>query len=137
MNIEFEALKRIGNNLEHHYPENIRDFNILKQALQRLEAIENANPSEALECLEQLAEMADKCWVSCDVHKWKNTIKQALIKAQEQEKVLKIIKEKNVDVYILNDLGTLEEYNEWVLKKYGTYYQLTKEEFELLKEYFK
>ena len=38
-------------------------------------------------------------------------------------------------MYVLNDLGTLEEYNEWVLKKYGTYYQLTKEEFVLLKEW--
>lgn len=53
--------------------------------------------------------------------------------SKEQGKVLKIIKEKNVDIYIFNDLGTLEEYNEWVLKKYGTYYQLTQEEFNLLK----
>ena len=61
---------------------------VVEQALQRLESIDNAKPSEALEDLEQLAEMADKCWVSCDVHKWKTTIKQALLKAQEQEKVL-------------------------------------------------
>jgi hypothetical protein len=28
-----EILKRVENNLEHHYPENLRDFEILKQAV--------------------------------------------------------------------------------------------------------
>ena len=51
MSKELESLERVGNNLEHHYPENIKDFNILKQALQRLEnqddVIENC-----IRCLE-------------------------------------------------------------------------------------
>lgn len=49
-------------------------------------------------------------------------------------KAFEIIKEKEVDAYMLMDLETLEEYNEWVLKRYGAYYQLTQEEFKLLKE---
>lgn len=49
------------------------------------EAIDNTNSSEVLEDLEQLVEMADNCWVSCDVYKWKNTIKQYILKAQEQD----------------------------------------------------
>ncbi len=89
MNKELEALEEIR---DFRYGEDkllvcqTEMYSTIKQALQRLESIDNANPSEALEDLEQLAEMADKCWVSCDVHKWKNTIKQALIKAQENEK---------------------------------------------------
>ena len=63
-----------------------------KQALQRLEAIDNANPSEALEELFKTTyfgsaeeyKKIDNCY---------NTIKQALIKAQEQEKENKVLKE--------------------------------------------
>lgn len=59
------------------------NYTTLKEALQRLEAIDNANPSEALECLEEMYE------VSCDSRKPEynlyETIKQALLKAQEQD----------------------------------------------------
>lgn len=112
---------------------NTTEYKIIKQSLQRLEAIDNSNPSEALEDLEQLAEMADKCWVSCDVHKWKNTIKQALLKAQVQEKVLEIILKKCVDIdYLKNDCHfVLVLYN----KIMEDSKQLTQEEFELLKRW--
>ena len=59
--------------------------------------------------------------------------KNAFEVIEKSLKALEIIKEKAVDVYILFDLG-LEEYNKYVLKRYGTYYQLTQEEFNLLKE---
>lgn len=67
-------------------------------------------------------------------------IEQALIKAQEQEKVLKIIKEKRVDMWYLVDL--LDQSYEMYLafcksEKYEEDYILTQEEFELLKEYFR
>jgi len=103
MNKELEALnkwlkeyltlceKLNTNQQEKMLLNNNSPYNILKTYF---ESIDNTNPSEALENLEQLVEMADKCWVSCDVHKWKNTIKQDLLKAQEQEKKLKEIKKK-------------------------------------------
>lgn len=216
-----------------------RCFDIVEEALDRLEAIDNSNPSEALECLEWLTssligkynlfyeevlinEEEYKESIECIKDDY-NIIKQALLKEQEKEKekllfknihnakvktplvsifeglskderfkftehiyyhweemkealedknnelekenarseeilqkyyqegitldsvralkqerdnykkVLEIIKEKAVDVYVLFDLG-LEEYNKYVLKRYGTYYQLTQEEFNLLKE---
>ena len=60
-----------------------------------------------------------------------NEIKQALIKAQEQEKVLKILFEKNVTIFWLKECKSLEEYN------YNTadYMKLTQEEFDLLKRW--
>lgn len=61
-------------------------------------------------------------------------IKQVLLKAQEQEKVLKIIFEKKVDTFYLRQCfkvkDGLEKYNNCC--KVG--YKLTQEEFELLKE---
>ena len=55
----------------------------IKEKIQHLETIDNANPSEALECLEEMWEL------SCDSRKPEyilyETIKQTLIKAQEQE----------------------------------------------------
>jgi adenosine deaminase len=62
--------------------------------------------------------------------------KQLKEENSEYKKVLEIIKEKKVDIYILSDLGKLDDYNKWVLQRYGTYYQLTEKEFELLKRYF-
>lgn len=58
-------------------------------------------------------------------------------KAQEQEKVLEIIKEKNVDILTLNSwfskgIGDLKTYN-YDLEDED---KLTQEEFDLLKKYF-
>jgi len=64
---------------------------IIRQFLHRLEAIDNAEPSEALECLEDICKILNEKRI--DV-KWlfKNdytTIKQALLKAQEPKHYLK------------------------------------------------
>ena len=63
--------------------------NNVEDGLKRLEVIENANPSEALECLEEMWEL------SCDSRKPEyilyETIKQTLIKAQKQEKEIAYI----------------------------------------------
>lgn len=73
-----------------------------------------------------------------------DTIEQGLIKAQEMEnenaelkEALRIIKEKDVDIFMLNDLENLEDYNGCISIKYGEYYQLTQEEYDLLMKYFK
>lgn len=64
-----------------------RDNQLLKEELLKYKAIDNANPSEALECLEEMWEL------SCDSRKPEytlyDTIKQALLKAQEPKKYLK------------------------------------------------
>lgn len=69
-------------------------YETIKQALQRLEAIENANHSEALNDLKLLHELA------YGVNGWKideivqsSYIKQTLIKSQEQEKENELLKE--------------------------------------------
>ena len=114
----------------------------IKNMIQRLEAIDNAKPSEALECLEEIAKAptfmggnpkylyhtkSEIPFIE-DI----NTIKQALLKAKEQEKVLKIIKEKKVNIDLLNDCKDRYEYN--IHFPYREIYQLTEEEFDLLKE---
>ena len=68
------------------------DYNFykIKQALERLEAIDNANPSEALESLEEIRDFRygkEKLLV-CQTQMY-TTIKQALLKAQEPKKYLK------------------------------------------------
>ncbi len=61
-------------------------------------------------------------------------IEDALIKAQEQEKVLKIIFEKNVNIIILKLAENVDEYNERML---ANSLMLTQEEFDLIRRYLK
>lgn len=131
----------------------------VKRALQRLEAIDkkrcganvekiiidefvpsneldNAKPSEALNCIEKvndyLKNVYDYKEIIEEVQRDINTIKQALNKAQEQEKVLEIIFEKGVEMALFNDSKTVEDYNRnrnWGAK------ELTQEEFDTLKRW--
>lgn len=81
-------------------------------------------------------------------------IKQALLKAKEQEKILNIIIKKNVSIWGFRNrvFGYQNEQNgnriindtyEYYLNNFGCYHNgfdvelLTEEEFNLLKEYFK
>ena len=69
---------------------------IIEQALKRLEAIDNAEPSEALESFDYIvrnleAVVDDVVYMDCIEHL--TTIKQALLKAQEQEKENELLKE--------------------------------------------
>ena len=80
---------------------------IIEQALERLEAIDNANPSEALNGLEFICKILNEKRI--DV-KWLfkkdyNTIKQALLKAQEDEKL-------KVDICEMFGLDNLFPYND-------------------------
>lgn len=111
----------------------------IAKELQLLEQIDNAKSSEALNCLEKLGNI----WHTGYTGKIRetalyNTIKQALIKAQEQEKVLEIIKEKSVDIkhlkWCINNPKKLTtpllNYNIDMNKNE----ELTEEEYDLLKE---
>jgi len=61
------------------------DYELVKEALQRLESIDNANPSEALKCLERIKAYFLNKTKEIDFQDLRD-IEQALIKAQEQEK---------------------------------------------------
>ena len=64
------------------------------------------------------------------------TIEQALLKAQEQEKVLEIIEEKKVDIGLLKRSENWLDYYTRVKHKIGKDTELTEEEFDLLKRIF-
>ena len=140
MSKELEEIKTLRgfNRVELNNDENVnKSLDIIEQALQRLESIDNAEPSEALECLMYLkAEFRD--YPSAF-----NSIKNALLKAQKEHKALEIIKEKNVNMFgFKRDIKQLG--NRFTYKYYqsnlGNYHsgfeiqELTEEEFNLLKE---
>ena len=102
-----------------------------------------ANPSEALEIVDKMTNyiLLDKEYGLIDdkeeqsIIKDRATIEQALLKAQELEKALKIIIEKCVDMGVLiidviNEGTGIEGYNSGVSEKY----QLTEEEYNTLEE---
>lgn len=69
---------------------------IIEQALHRLESIDNSNPSEALECLEKIIDNLDDYAdfeIKQEANEYIDTIKQALLKAQELEKENELLKE--------------------------------------------
>lgn len=71
------------------------DCKLVDNALLELKVIKDANPSEALECLRENHNHSLPS--SMPMLKWEDNFKiveQYILKAQEQEKILKIIKEK-------------------------------------------
>lgn len=126
------------------------DCKTIKKALERLEAIDNANPSEALKDLQIIENNIIYTLSDCDINdevcqnlqyaKTKiSAIEQYILKAQEQEKVLRVIKEKNVDTKLLRKCNSVDEYNAKIKKDYNSFYykkyRLTQEEFDLLKRW--
>ena len=130
----------------------------VEQALERLESIDNADYSDALVYIEDLriendALIAVKDTTGYDAdtqriyvgrlkdkEKEINTIKQYILKAQEQEKALSIVKEKCVSVWHLMKSKTVEEYNSYLYIEGiedTKNFILTEEEFELFKRYVK
>ena len=151
----YEAIDNLWANLAHtNYTENYstRDRKLLIEAVKRLEAIDNANPSEALSRIEDCFyedPYADRKDVSYedDIA----TIKQALLKAQEQEEVLEILKIKKyipfdrINPRFWNDKETYNEtcnyeFYLWLCEEECEYVvkeeqKLTEEEFDLLKRW--
>ena len=138
-------------------------YEIIFNALKRLEAIDNSNPSEALECLEKLKGMEISSMpfsdeygtqevdlndirkvgsqLNTDFREYTTTIKQALLKAQKSLKALDIIKEKYVHIpqLLCAFENQLEEENPLEVYYNGQVginvpMPLTEEEFNLLKE---
>ena len=137
MNKELEALERIieGTVYDNIYTKQDleQDTDIVRQALQRLESIDNAKFSKSLEDLKKVRDFSYRLPMVqyLEMNYALDTIQDALVKAQEQEKVLEIIKEKNVDVFKLYNCKTVKEYNQAQYRDC----KLTEEEFELLKRY--
>jgi len=153
MSKELEALKRIEYfvneemgiktfNQSGWHIEGTDDYQLVKEGLERLEAIDNANPSKALE--RTSSEFIDdyptgnvNIGMTWEEH---SAIKQALIKAQEQEKVLKVILKKQVDINEIkimisnlkhcDDIERCKRYN--ASRKVG--YKLKQEDFNSIKE---
>lgn len=127
----------------------------MKKCYQRLADIDNAKPSEALESLEEIGktlmftdyETLKSKTLSEVMPNYYRKCKQALIKSQQQEKVLEIIKEKKVNIYFISTISTYDEYlnadarfQPNIVDYMGNYHKeqlLTQEEFDLLKRYFK
>ena len=120
MNKYLEALERLAMSDDLHIKECERlgiglteDFYTVEQELQRLEAIDNANPSEALECLRNLEDNIIIVENTDEAYKNVTTIKQALLKAQEPKKYLKwedlefSFKEKCMKVKLNENIYTL------------------------------
>lgn len=112
------------------------DYNMLKQYF---ESIENAKPSEAMKNLEILYDEIhplDNIGI-LDIHF--DTIKNYILKSQEQEKVLEIIKKKKINIDLLYASSSVEQYNDELVILYGMWFvkdrQLTEEEFDLLKRW--
>lgn len=57
-----------------------------------------------------------------------------IIKTKHKIKTLEIIKEKDVDIYILRNCKTVDEYNSKIVHIVGETRELTEDEFDLLEE---
>lgn len=147
-----ELLEEIGNidlgdnpykTFERNKLKNVynKEFGTINQALLELQFIKESKPSEALEKLDKinnyLNDVYDYKEIEAERRKDIDTIKQALIKAQEQEKVLKIIFEKNVNIGLVKVLGSVGQYNQTYVydNMRNVKWCLTEEEFDLLKRY--
>lgn len=167
MEKEFEALKRIETvfplnkegkpNVYKEYSNSVEpfynDFDLVLNALLELQAIKEAEPSEALETnvvlkfidglLKRYEDITDyNIYITKE---WLLEVKQALLKAEKLEKAWDIVKEKNVDVFHFKlDLKRMNKdfSYRWYKANYGNYHcgmklqLLTEEEFELIKECF-
>lgn len=146
MSKELEALETlkdmlIGNGCNDSINEYIDNLILpIKQALQRLETIDNANSNEALEIIR-------KCKSSNLLNFWcpkfvedLKIVENYILKAQKQEKILNIILKKQVDINEIkimvsnlkhcDDIERCKRYN--ASRKVG--YKLKQEEFNEIKE---
>ena len=98
---EMEALHLIAKKVEladnDDYWEVRNAYATVEQSLTELQQIKSAEPTKALECLEEMYRLCTPQRTYYKLDKCYTTIKQALLKAQENDKVLDVIISKNVD----------------------------------------
>ena len=126
MSKELESFNRISKAMDYAddmvtpYYE-VGDFEIVENGLKRLEAIDNANPSEALKLFENMQERIASNISTIEY----TTIKQALLKAQEPKQYLKWedleFKEDNqrIKVKLGSNIYTLDFYTGLFGKTFG------------------
>lgn len=127
---------------EFYIREDLKEFTNIKQALQRLESIDNSNPSEVLDLFNQWKDNIEYGVVYIPYFVI-NEVELALIKAQKQEKVLNVILKKQVDINEIkimisnlkhcDDIERCKRYN--ASRKVG--YKLKQDEFNSIKEMLK
>lgn len=143
-----EAFKNLKQEL-YYSPNQIPDIDkwheTIEQALERLEAIDNANSNEALKCLEYIGEACyieagdaeEDCTLYAKNYIGYDTIKNYILKAQEDKKLLKVIDEKNVDILDIRKSKTVDDYNTAISYSNLNRKELIQEEFDTLKEWSK
>ena len=141
----FETVEVDDGVIEDNYPEQI---DIIENALKRLEQIDNISPSEAMENLGVLETYFYNKWKSSYFLEDKpkeldaiKTIKQYILKAQEQSTKIELIINKSVNMNCINGIIEMQEIHpmtvEEQVKMYNDrrYYgmdELSVEEFKLL-----
>ena len=140
----FEALQRLAMPDELHKEECEKlgidlteDYETIKQALQRLEAIDNANPSKALNGLEFICKILNEKRIDI---KWLfkneyNTIKATLLKTQEDKQFIELIlnKPQLLNVFAFDGIHTWEEFEDTFSDEDKEYINTTKEEYEYMR----
>lgn len=156
MTKELEALDKLAKQIELDEDADFWEIKnahkIVEKALLELQSIKEAKPSEAMGELETLKEMLNEFVKHNLIDKAFTTIKQALLKAEKQEKAWGIVKEKCLHTDNLNYVAVCinyDMYKEKMRQKHDTKVVkidwndkfvldclklLTQEEFDLLKE---
>ena len=155
MSKELEALEAFGRITLHTEYDNDssydclnfeEDCNLVEQALTEYEAINNAEPTKALECLKRIIrgfnETAPNIYGIGEVvveneleHYYSEeltAIKQALIQKSKKEQALDIVVKKNVDMLLVKKYDNASDYNSAVW--FSGRDKLTDDEFNTLKE---
>lgn len=145
MSKELECLKRIDTKNYLTEREHKEFLGVVEQAIKEYEAIKNTEPTKAMECLESMYARLPQWDLSRNIDQY-NTIKQALLKSQEQEKENELLKEIIKSLfdrgcplhqYTDKDFGlTIEVDNEFSIMHLGEYkgIDLDKKLKELLKD---
>jgi len=139
-NEALECLKSIEEHCKSDYEYCIscydyeKELSTIKQALikaQELKSENNALLGENNALLEENNNLYVELTFSDKQHK------ELIENTKQYKKMLEIIKEKDVDIYILQKCKTVDEYNSKIVHIVGETRELAEEEFKLLKEWLK
>lgn len=88
--------------------------------------------------LNYLVEQADSVWVSEDVYKWKEILKQSFKDKQDLENFTKLIVRRRIDLTVLDISINAEDYNHHsTIYDRGWEFYLLEKEFEFAKKMLK
>ena len=119
MSRELDALWRIYNLTDKSY----EDYTIIETVLKN-------DDKEKFELIEQVRELKD------EIASLNSFNSKLWVEREDNQKALKIIKEKRVNVDMLMEVKDADIYNGFACNS-GVYRRLTQEEFDILKEVLK